>query len=344
MDFSTQIKKDLTNGIYTYQTILDDINDSLIKEQKENVSVIDLPLYYFKKGIAESYALTTAKDYDKAIESFNHVLNICDKQNNKLSNINSESTSQIITRNEILITISHREVGIIHFNNDNYKNAYKEFNYTNSDPYSNSYSLMIIAYELIYHITPPDIYNMINEAINILEEMSHNNIEIATYFLGILYSDDSLKRKDLNKASAYLKKAQSQGFPITDNEVSDMIKKAENNEYKNQFSIAKDKWILIRTENNSQKNNSSKECYVATCVYGSYNCPPVWTLRRYRDYTLAQNPFGRLFIRIYYATSPTIVELFGNQLWFHKLFKKPLDSLVNKLQNNGVESTPYNDK
>lgn len=343
MDFSTQIKKDLQNGICNYQTILDDINNSLIKEERENISVADLPLYYFKKGIAESYGLTTEIDYDKAIESFNQVISLCDKQN-KLANINSELVEQIIMRNQVLITVSHREMGIINFNNDDYKTAYKEFNYTNKDPYSNSYSLMIVAYELIYHITPPDIYNMINTSIEILEEMSHNNVEIATYFLGILYSDNSLKRKDLNKALEYLKKAQSQGYMITDEEISNIIKKAENDEYKNKFSIAKDKWFLIRNKNNSQKNNSSKGCYVATCVYGSYNCPPVWTLRRYRDNTLAKNPFGRLFIKIYYSISPIIVKLFGNQLWFHKLFKKPLNCLIKKLQNNGVESTPYNDK
>ena len=27
--------------------------------------------------------------------------------------------------------------------------------------------------------------------------------------------------------------------------------------------------------------------YIATCVYDSYDGPPVWTLRRYRDNTLA---------------------------------------------------------
>lgn len=84
-------------------------------------------------------------------------------------------------------------------------------------------------------------------------------------------------------------------------------------------------------------------CYVATCVYGSYDCPPVWTLRRFRDDILAYNVFGRLFIRFYYATSPTAVRLFGKQKWFHKLFKTPLDKFVKKLQENGVENTPYND-
>lgn len=52
-------------------------------------------------------------------------------------------------------------------------------------------------------------------------------------------------------------------------------------------------------------------CYVATCVYGSYDCPQVWTLRRYRDYTLAETWYGRAFIHTYYAISPTIVRWFG---------------------------------
>lgn len=60
-------------------------------------------------------------------------------------------------------------------------------------------------------------------------------------------------------------------------------------------------------------------CYVATCVYGSYDCPQVWTLRRYRDNTLASTWYGRLFIHTYYTISPTIVRLFGNTYWFRKM-------------------------
>ena len=51
-------------------------------------------------------------------------------------------------------------------------------------------------------------------------------------------------------------------------------------------------------------NTTNNGCYVATAVYGSYDCPQVWTLRRYRDYTLAETWYGRAFIRTYYAISP----------------------------------------
>ena len=85
-------------------------------------------------------------------------------------------------------------------------------------------------------------------------------------------------------------------------------------------------------------------CYVATCVYGSYDCPQVWTLRRFRDDTLGSTWYGRLFIRFYYAVSPTLVKWFGKTKWFKKLWKGKLDRMVAKLQSEGVEDTPYEDK
>lgn len=84
-------------------------------------------------------------------------------------------------------------------------------------------------------------------------------------------------------------------------------------------------------------------CYIATAVYGSYDCPEVWTLRRFRDYTLAETWYGRLFIKAYYTTSPTLVKHFGNSLWFKKMFARPINKLVKHLMNIGVESTPYKD-
>lgn len=100
-------------------------------------------------------------------------------------------------------------------------------------------------------------------------------------------------------------------------------------------------------KNEESKNNVTKTsggCYVATCVYGSYDCPQVWTLRRYRDDTLGSTWYGRLFIRTYYAISPTLVKWFGKTNWFKKLWKGKLDRMVAKLQSNGVEDTPYEDK
>ena len=85
-------------------------------------------------------------------------------------------------------------------------------------------------------------------------------------------------------------------------------------------------------------------CYVATCVYGSYDCPEVWTLRRFRDDTLGSTWYGRAFIRTYYAISPTLVKWFGNTIWFKKMWKGTLDRMVKKLEEKGVKNTPYEDR
>ena len=106
-----------------------------------------------------------------------------------------------------------------------------------------------------------------------------------------------------------------------------------------------DKYDVYEPNPNVTVNTTQKSgCYVATCVYGSYDCPQVWTLRRYRDDTLGSTWYGRLFIRTYYAISPTLVKWFGKTNWFKKLWKGKLDRMVAKLQSKGVEDTPYEDK
>jgi len=92
------------------------------------------------------------------------------------------------------------------------------------------------------------------------------------------------------------------------------------------------------------KNEDYNGCYIATCVYGSYDCPEVWTLRRFRDYTLDDTWYGRLFINIYYAISPTIVKWYGENKSFKAFWKKLLDKLISQLRDKGISSLPYSDK
>ncbi len=89
---------------------------------------------------------------------------------------------------------------------------------------------------------------------------------------------------------------------------------------------------------------SKKGCYVATAVYGSYDCPQVWTLRRYRDYTLSKTWYGRAFIHLYYAVSPKLVKWFGKTNWFKRICQGKLDRMIKKLNDSGVENTPYDDR
>ena len=98
------------------------------------------------------------------------------------------------------------------------------------------------------------------------------------------------------------------------------------------------------TELAQEEGQKSGGCYVATAVYGSYDCPEVWTLRRFRDNTLAETWYGLAFIRTYYAISPTLVKWFGETVWFKNMWKPTLDLLVERLNGEGVENTPYNDR
>jgi hypothetical protein len=85
-------------------------------------------------------------------------------------------------------------------------------------------------------------------------------------------------------------------------------------------------------------------CYVATAVYGSYDCPEVWTLRRFRDQKLKSTRRGRAFIRLYYAFSPAAVALFGKSRLFRAFWKPRLDRLTARLQEKGYSPAPYRDE
>ena len=91
----------------------------------------------------------------------------------------------------------------------------------------------------------------------------------------------------------------------------------------------------------STSGSSSDGCYIATAVYGSYDCPEVWTLRRFRDEVLRASVLGRLFIRGYYAVSPELVRHLGSKPLFQKPVKMALDSFVSHLKKAGFRDTPY---
>lgn len=91
-------------------------------------------------------------------------------------------------------------------------------------------------------------------------------------------------------------------------------------------------------------NHHGKDgCYIATSVYGSYDCPEVWVLRRFRDNRLKQTEPGRIFVKSYYAISPQLVKWFGGAKWLKAFVRKPLDWLVVHLLKQGVSDEPYED-
>ena len=93
-----------------------------------------------------------------------------------------------------------------------------------------------------------------------------------------------------------------------------------------------------------KKKRKKSGCYVAICVYGTYDCPQLWVLRRFRDDILEQSWFGRRFISLYYAISPTLVKLFGGSRTITTHWRRILDPFVECLREKGVQDTPYIDK
>lgn len=114
----------------------------------------------------------------------------------------------------------------------------------------------------------------------------------------------------------------------------------------NKYKNVRDDWNEKKDE--LFKLNPGKKqingCYIATAIYGSYDCPEVWTLRRFRDYYLDEYLLGRLFIKVYYCVSPTLVKIFKNNNVFIKFNKSILDSFVKKLKSKGYDDTKYIDK
>lgn len=133
--------------------------------------------------------------------------------------------------------------------------------------------------------------------------------------------------KDIVTGKQWVQKSAAQGEEIAI-EMLEELKKGESQS----------------TSNNTTNTNSGGGCYVATAVYGSYDCPQVWTLRRYRDDVLASTWYGRAFVRTYYAVSPTLVKWFGHTEWFKNLWKDKLDYFVESLNGKGFADTPYDDK
>ena len=183
-------------------------------------------------------------------------------------------------------------------------------------------------------------YNATGEdGLNELEKTIYSVIQISCSFGDEV---DSAFNGEFSDISVQSWKSGLSNYKVEENKTILMLKR-DKNRSSSLFNSYGDK---IRKYDSSYTNPDIKfsYCYVATAVYGSYDCPEVWTLRRYRDYTLDETWYGRLFIKVYYATSPSFVKHFGNANLFKSLGKKLLDKFVAKLNNKGYDNSPYNDR
>ena len=181
--------------------------------------------------------------------------------------------------------------------------------------------------KLMRHGFAPEIKNAITACFKAVEKLGDMTIE--------LFSDRELAAKVY---SAIFEQRSSLSVDRTREESKNLMNKIKNNDPSFNYDSALNKSL------HDIKASRSSGCYIATAIYGSYDCPEVWILRRYRDNILATTWYGKAFIHSYYAISPFIVKKFGRTLWFKKVWKRKLDNIVIYLKSAGIEDTPYEDK
>jgi len=89
---------------------------------------------------------------------------------------------------------------------------------------------------------------------------------------------------------------------------------------------------LIKQLKKMVKPKKKEGCYIATAVYGSYDCPEVLVLRKFRDERLMSSPFGRLFVRCYYATSPVLAKRIKSDSFVAKQTRNVLDRVIQRIK------------
>lgn len=88
-----------------------------------------------------------------------------------------------------------------------------------------------------------------------------------------------------------------------------------------------------------KKETSDSNCYVATMCYGDINAPQVQTLREFRDEILLKRLTGRIFVRLYYKSSPSFVRIMRKRTKINRLIREYiLDPIVKNIE------TPQNKK
>ena len=235
------------------------------------------------------------------------------------------------------------------YEKEDWEEVEKYYNMVEQNTTNNMEAVFFSAYGKAMLSLTDDAYHKREQKFNVL----NNSISVINDYFELTNED---KESVLNRISSAIEKMykvkyvynyQTAGYmvggkPWQEN-LFNRAKKAFVKELNEIAEKHKDAYIqnLITRMNGVRASNG---CYVATCVYGSYDCPQVWTLRRFRDDTLGATWHGRAFIRAYYAISPTLVKWFGKTTWFKRMWQGTLDKMVASLNSKGVADTPYQDK
>ncbi len=151
-------------------------------------------------------------------------------------------------------------------------------------------------------------------------EIIEDNANIQKTIIALANQYVEFCRMDIKRCSLY-------GVHMVNSDIS------TRKDYLQKMQIGLPDNLQIKTEiyDDSNKHSDGK-CYIATAVYGSYDYPAVCVLRRFRDEQLSTNILGKMFVRLYYTTSPCLIKCLGRNKTFLHICKKILDQLVLRIK------------
>lgn len=215
-------------------------------------------------------------------------------------------------------------------------NKFMEFAYTSNNLYSSFDSRYLRPSELALLIsaglsTTEKIislkkYDTVNNSINVVEEKVSLKDFFQKYFNGAFSTSDDSIVCDYYRFyghSYYDNSGTRKNITVTPESYLNII---QNYKIKTKY-----------------KDIKEYNCYMATYVFDSYNCPELWVLRRFRDKKLYSEKSIFPYIDLYYQISPKILKLFERSTTFQSFVKSFLFRLVQYLKSRGYEDTPYSD-
>ena len=115
--------------------------------------------------------------------------------------------------------------------------------------------------------------------------------------------------------------------------LSDIISLIENSSLpKNSIQKLKSTSTFQDKEGEKTSKKTKEGCYIATMVYRDYEHPQVVILRNYRDNVLLKSKLGRLFVKIYYFISPSLVSKLKHHQKTNKFIKNRLDKIIDNIK------------
>lgn len=82
--------------------------------------------------------------------------------------------------------------------------------------------------------------------------------------------------------------------------------------------------------------NKSSDCFIATAAYSTSLHPDLDTFRKFRDRSLLTNPWGRLFVSVYYQIGPQIAQYVNHSLYAKKIVRLLLEKLASFMRSRQI--------